>query len=1258
MTRADGSLTASWPAVASATRYHVTYRAEGGDWALAALGHTATSIVIGGVDDALAYVVGVRAGNGAGWSGWTNSATVSPAAPDAPESVTVTGRDDGSAEIAWTPVEGATSYAIAQSADNGQTWANAQTTGAGGGGAGGASGGGGAGAATTATIGGLINSETYIFGVSAVNASGASAQTNSAPAPPVEPGPATVTVTRATGGTLTASWDALPNIWNYFVKYSGDRVNWAYSGLIGKGTSHTFTGLDDTQTYTVAVRGLVDYGWTAWTYSAPAGGPSAAPAAPRNLTTTRTEVSANYWTLRVDWDDVPFATLYDVELSTDNGATWTRESTGLSSSTVSKSLSSGDDDYKARVRARNTNGTSGWAVSAVDLAPNGPPAAPASVTVSRSGKTLTVSWTAVPFAAKYNLNTSDNGQVSWARAASGVTGVTTTLTVASATKDYYVSVQAENAAGTGGPWRDSAVSRAVALPPAPTGVTVVRDAAGEIDVSWTAVSGAVGYDLSCSDSGYYWGTCGNVSTTATSATFAHASIAESRTYTIAVRARNASGGGPWAKAWVAGVFIPHYVWKPAVLRRDSGTAVLSWEPTYAEHHPITHYRVYCAEGLTGTPVWTKCLDNMAAPSGQPVTVTGTVSGLDDTKAYRFGILSVNFVGDGGRRIPTSAVVAPGPPVMGQETPTSFTISAPARTGGGGQTLTYNIHCRVAGGEYTLAKEKWDPGVNPATVTLATVRSYTGCASFEGLIIESVNGIPGGRLYYPTASAITAITGARGNGSLTLTWPPPSTNPLRPVTGYDVECSTDGGATWADCGGSGSLSGSTYTYTVSSGVSNGAIHIARARARTSIGPAPWTESAEIAGWNTPSRIASITAARGSGSITLTWTVPSVPNSGGAISGYDVECAMKVGSTWRAWADCGGSGSATSGTYTYTKSDAVDANVYKARARARNSSGVGIWRESGDIHTVPGAPSIVAYSLSTGILAWKLPASADRGSGTAGYQYNVYCRSSSSASWSKVINGVTVPVGTYEQDQLTSLVLHSSCTQTASEVEVGFVNVYEGPRARYGPPAQIASVTLSRNTDGDSLTLSWAVPASGSFNPITGYEAECSTDAGTTWASCGGTIAASGAAGSARTHSFTVSKYKSYLVRLRATSSHPADTAWRQSASSAGQTLGAPQSVSVANSSYDGQTRTYPVSWSKPANTGTETFAYQVQCTNSDNPTSSSWNACGTHNVSATANANVNMNVTHGWQAGTFKQVRVRTSKDGVYSAWVTGDTQFK
>ena len=105
-------------------------------------------------------------------------------------------------------------------------------------------------------------------------------------------------------------------------------------------------------------------------------------------------------------------------------------------------------------------------------------------------------------------------------------------------------------------------------------------------------------------------------------------------------------------------------------------------------------------------------------------------------------------------------------------------------------------------------------------------------------------------------------------------------------------------------------------------------------------------------------------------------------------------------------------------------------------------------------------------------------------------------------------------------------------------------------------------------------------------------------------------------------------------------------------------GVPTSVSVGGSNINGSHRIYPVSWNKPANTlATDSFAYQLQCTDQNNRNTTNWSGCGTHNISSTANTSMSQNVQHGWQGGLFYYVRVRTVKNSEYSAWVIQKTQY-
>ncbi len=92
VTRADGTLAASWPAVTGATSYHVTYSSDdGASWSLAALNHSTSSITISDVENGKTYIVGVRARNDTGDSGWRNSEPAGPFTPPPPIDTTTPG---------------------------------------------------------------------------------------------------------------------------------------------------------------------------------------------------------------------------------------------------------------------------------------------------------------------------------------------------------------------------------------------------------------------------------------------------------------------------------------------------------------------------------------------------------------------------------------------------------------------------------------------------------------------------------------------------------------------------------------------------------------------------------------------------------------------------------------------------------------------------------------------------------------------------------------------------------------------------------------------------------------------------------------------------------------------------------------------------------------------------------------------------------------------------------------------------------------
>ena len=118
-TRSHGSIEVTWDAPTGATKYHVTYTTDGGNsWMLLASAHTGTSISIVNAANDKAYMVGVRAGNDGGWSGWVNSNEVPKVTPPPGNVSNVSAtHNGGSVSVTWDLADHATGYDVVYSAD-------------------------------------------------------------------------------------------------------------------------------------------------------------------------------------------------------------------------------------------------------------------------------------------------------------------------------------------------------------------------------------------------------------------------------------------------------------------------------------------------------------------------------------------------------------------------------------------------------------------------------------------------------------------------------------------------------------------------------------------------------------------------------------------------------------------------------------------------------------------------------------------------------------------------------------------------------------------------------------------------------------------------------------------------------------------------------------------------------------------------------------------------------------------------------------
>ena len=746
LSRADGTVTASWNAPSGATKYHVTYN-DGTGWQAPVPDHRniQTTSISFSVDNAKTVVVGVRAGNEHGWSGWVNSPASGPYTPpnsppaDPPAavaSVTLT-RADGTATASWDAPSGATKYHVTY--NDGSGWQapvddhrNVRTT---------------------SISFSVDNAKTVVVGVRAGNEHGWSGWVNSAASgpytPPPPPTPPGIIVQDAGGAALSAisvpeggeaSYQvvlaaapteavevciglAVRDNDDSDISFKGEAVDEVSLKL-----TFTPTNWDTAQTVTLvaaydadSLNGARDITHDAREYYSGKVDITAteidnvtSPAAPSGLTATAGDGSVT-----LTWGDPSDASITGYEYNVNHNATGTGNLSGWSAwtpipgsdaSTTSHTFSglTNGREYRYHLRAVNAAGAGAgapnaapWFASAVAGLPA--PAAPQNLTVEPGEGYLDIAWNAVSGATGYDVRAKTSGSSTWHDVASNVSDTSHRYTT-SETIDY-VAVRARNAGGTsawteksrlpaddfmnvasgisvGGASIQSGASIQAKLA-APTGFTVMRyeTRVTEIDLNWSSVSGATAYNIICSpgQSGWNWHACGwddsgtvtytsvpSDQTRPVTTTHYERKAGESRhvpgkyalgyqrAYQVSVRAVNANpdDASPWVES---GVIYPIF----AALRdftytRSLRQITMSWTPNYW----TTGYEFDCAAyDLTQTPyvpAYTRCAtltDQDDTDDEHSVTIStwtadGTNYAIDDTKRYDIRICSTNATGRG------------------------------------------------------------------------------------------------------------------------------------------------------------------------------------------------------------------------------------------------------------------------------------------------------------------------------------------------------------------------------------------------------------------------------------------------------------------------------------------------------------------------------------------------------------------------------------------------------------------------------------
>ena len=1085
VTRADGTLTATWDAVSGADKYHINYSSDNkNSWQTYSSNYNQITITRN-VDNSKTYYIAVRAGknvsNGTLWSGWRNSAASGPIGqpPATPASVSVS-RGNGTLSVSGYGVSDATRYHVNYSSDGGNSWSVASNNHTG----------------TTITISGVNNAKAYIVAVRAGNTNGWSGWRNSAASGPSHPpaAPASVTLNRPCE-KFTVTWAPSAGATSYDVNTSStNRKSWIRALSDVEHNVWVFAVWSKDKSYHAAVRARNAAGVSGWTDSAVAHQPSCEVSNLRAF--SYTDHGTAGVSIATTWDAAEGASGYNVNYRADGGQ-WKRIASNVSATNHEGTVAT-TGGYTVAVQSIHGGATSFWRNTRV-----GAWLTAGSITGGEA--TLTLAGHSGDWYVK-KMSPSPAGTCS-----SAISGTTHNLSNLLGSTTYSYGAYRDSTCTTELAGTNFATGASTAVPSAPAAPALTTGNA-QLTAAWIAPahngSAITGYNVR-------YRTTGATGWSIPPALYP----AYNPGQLVGVKSSNGSAGQAFdlGNVSLSGLTVTKltgnvYRLSEAVsgLRlklsaRNANTpnTALTYYARYASTAPTastmnTHgtelwghtvNKAFYVDGDAWTPplpantyFWITTTANGSTDSFRPgveaetsVASTGrslTITGLTNGTGYDAQVRAFNANGLGAWS-PTATVKAGLPARASAPTLLSsnqqLTATWAAVSGNGSAITDYDLRYSSNSGS------TWTDVEMDSTANTARSFTITNLTNDTAYIVQArATNTHGDGLWSPSSTSVkagapdapAAPTLASGNATLTATWTAPADNGSA-ITSYDVQYSTDG-STWSSANVTITLSTRTAVIT---GLANDTAYQVRVRATNARATGAWSPSATDKPGRPPAPSApSLTA--GSRQLTVAWTAPTA--NGLSITDYDVQYRKSSATDWSEWAHTG-----TAVTATITGLDG--AATYEVRVRAESSAGDGPWSATTSLSTnagLPDAPATPTLLLSSGQITVQWTAPYNGGSALTGFKAQY--KESSASTWT--------PHTFSSTGSTTQTAIGRLTNGTSYDFQVRATNAQgDGPwttkaSGTAGGPAQVTATVARGN---GQLTVSWTAPADNG-NAINDYD----------------------------------------------------------------------------------------------------------------------------------------------------------------------------